>query len=580
MDNEIRRVKKPEHILSYFKLEQSTLLVIAISGCIYNMGMTAGPWFEGRLAQALFDILEEKQGFENMVRLAAVYVAVIFLVQAMRYVKRLYVRSFANHVNRDMKHVLYQCLVSKTKAEMASEQVGAVMTKAISDVDTCVEGMRKFTTEIFDTGVVMAAYLVMLLLYDWRLTLLSMIFPPAAYFLAEKLKKPVTASTAAYKESAGRLNDATLDRVSHAVTYRVYGQEKNRDLAYEKDLTDYEKKSVRSNIWESAMQPVYRIISMLGAVMILWFGGKNVLGNGWTSWDIAAFITFLSCFMKLAAKSSKAAKLFNAVQKAKVSWARIKPFMKETELPKEKEPKASGLLEAKKLSFSYPGGKELFRDVTFRAASGEIIGVTGPVASGKSTFGTLFLGEFSYEGELLFNGTAWKELVKEEAVVGYLGHQPELLGGTIEENILLGDPGSAFYWLHVVRMDHEVEQIPEQEKTKIGNGGVRLSGGQQARIALARTLFHKRPVLILDDPFSAVDQKTELEIMKKLKEETRDCIVFLISHRLTLFPEMDQVFWVENQKIIVSNHECLMKENREYARLYQLQLEEGGCHEA
>jgi len=557
-----------------------TLIVIAVSGCIYNVGMTAGPWFEGKLAQTLCDILEGTQTFEHMVRLAAAYVAVIFLVQAMRYVKRLYVRTFANQLSRDMKRTLYRCLVSKTRTEMASEQIGSVMTKAISDVDACVEGIRKFTTEIFDTGVVMVAYLVMLLLYDWRLTLLSMIFPPVAYFLAERLKKPVTISTAAYKESAGRLNSATLDRVSHAVTYRVYGQEKNRDLAYEKDLSDYEKKAVRANIWENAMQPVYRIISMLGAVMILWFGGKNVLGIGWTAWDIAAFTTFLSCFVKLATKSSKAAKLFNAVQKARVSWARIKPLMKETELPEEKEPKAPGPLEANGLSFSYPGGKTIFRDVSFQAAPGEIIGVTGPVASGKSTFGTVFLDEFPYEGELLFHKKPWKELVKKEAVVGYLGHQPELLCGTIEENILLGDPGNVSHWLSVVRMDQEVAQMPEREQTKIGNGGVRLSGGQQARIALARTLCHKRPVLILDDPFSAVDRKTELEIMKNLREETRDCIVFLISHRLALFPEMDQVFWVENQKITVSGHENLMKDNEEYARLYHLQLGEGGSHEA
>jgi ATP-binding cassette, subfamily B, multidrug efflux pump len=76
------------------------------------------------------------------------------------------------------------------------------------------------------------------------------------------------------------------------------------------------------------MTPLYRVISMVGVIMILYFGGKNVLGTGWKLWDIAAFTTFLSCFTKLSVKSSKAAKFFNAVHKAQVSWNRIKPLMK------------------------------------------------------------------------------------------------------------------------------------------------------------------------------------------------------------------------------------------------------------
>lgn len=243
MEGESRRIEKPERIATYFHLEKWTLAVITVTGIFYNVGMTAGPWFEGQLAQRLCDIILGKKVFADMVGLALLYVAVILVVQTMRYMKRLFVRRFANHINRDMKQVLYRSLVHKKKEELEKESAGAMMTRAISDVDVCVEGMRKFTTEIFDTGVVMAAYLVMLFIYDWRLTLLSMCFPPAAYFIAEKLKKTVSRCAAAGKESAGRLNEATLDRVENALTYRVYGQDENRNADYEICLADYEKKS-------------------------------------------------------------------------------------------------------------------------------------------------------------------------------------------------------------------------------------------------------------------------------------------------------------------------------------------------
>ena len=242
--------EKAGRISTYFKNEKVTLTLITVSGLLYNIGMVAGPWFEGQLAQCLYDILKGKKNFTSMLYLALSYVAVILFVQTMRYIKRFYVRRFSNNVNRNMKRVLYAGLIHKSKKEIEAESVGSFMTKAISDVDACAEGMRKFTTEVFDTGVVMIAYIVMLLYYDWRLALIACIFPPFAYVIAEKLKLRVQRCMADYKESAGRLNTATYDRISSAMTYRVYGMEEDRAEAYENHLRNYEKNAVRANIWE------------------------------------------------------------------------------------------------------------------------------------------------------------------------------------------------------------------------------------------------------------------------------------------------------------------------------------------
>ena len=125
---------------------------MTVSGLIYNLGLLAGPWFEGKMAGCLVDILGGRAGFPDMGKLVAAYVIAIAVVQSSRYIKRFYVRRFANNVNRRMKHVLYDSLVHKSRAELEEEGAGNVMTKAILDVDDCAEGMRKFTTEIFDTG--------------------------------------------------------------------------------------------------------------------------------------------------------------------------------------------------------------------------------------------------------------------------------------------------------------------------------------------------------------------------------------------------------------------------------------------
>lgn len=561
-----------DRILSYFKEEWKVLLIITVSGFIYNLGLLFGPWFEGKMAGCLIDILAKNAVYKDMLILVIAYVISIGVVQVSRYIKRFYVRRFANNVNRRMKKILYGTLVLKSRTELEGEGMGDIMTKAILDVDDCAEGMRKFTTEIFDTGVALAAYAGMLLVYDVRLALIAMIFPPISYIIAEKMKVIVQKTGSAYKKQSGILSNATLDRASNAITYRVYGREADRKNAYEDNLAEYEKSAVYANIWNSSPTPLYRIISMMGILFILYFGSRNVLGTGWRTWDIAAFTTFLACFIKLSDKSSKAAKLFNAVHKAQVSWKRIKPLMVIQAKDTDCKNQTSGRLEVQNLSFTYPDGKNVYNDISFTAEPGQIIGVTGPVASGKSTFGRTFLCEYPYEGSIRYNGCELRNAADNvrSGIISYLGHDPELFNDSVRNNVLLGDDYDVFEYLRVVCMDKEVEAMEQGADTIIGSEGIRLSGGQAQRIALARTLCHKKLVLVLDDPFSALDRNTEEQIYKKLKDMASDNIVILISHRLYMFPKMDKVIWMDAGMVNVGTHKELMLECPGYRKMYEM----------
>ncbi len=606
----------PNRIGSYFRREWLPLTFVTVSGLVYNVGLLAGPWFEGQLAQCLADILGGHEAAGTMTVLVLAYIAVTLLVQGARFIKRFYVRRFANNINRRMKGVLYANLVRQSRSALEREGAGELMTKAISDVDDCAEGMRKFTTEIFDTGVALVGYVVMLLVYDWRLALLCLIFPPLSYICAERMKRPVQRAGATYKKAASALSAATLDRAKNALTYRVYGCEAAREERYEEVLTDYEQAAVRANVWQSALPPLYLVVSNVSVLFILWFGGKNVLGSGWCAWDIAAFTTFLSCFAKMSTKSSKAAKLFNSVHKAEVSWRRIQPLMQAPEeLPPLEIPVVQDIM-VNQLSFSYQeggyqagknpdeentgeypdernagnylheenaakysdeksqDGKAIFQGLSFSAKPGDIIGVTGPVASGKSTLGRVFLCEHPYGGSIQVDGRELSTLTPREiaATIGYLGHDPELWNDTVAANVLCGDSGDAIEFLSLTALDAEVRAMEQGVDTVIGNSGVRLSGGQAQRLALARTLAHPRPILILDDPFSALDRATEDIVFANLREYAKDKIVILISHRLYHFPELSQIVFMENGSVTVGTHAELCESVPEYRSLYESQM--------
>ena len=556
-----------KNIWNYILKEKKYLFLITITGLIYNVGLLAGPYFEGQLAGCLVDISKNLKTANSMIQLSVIYICVILFVQFARFLKRYFVREFGNDINRNLKMDVYKHFVYDTSN---NENAGSIMTKAISDADACSEGIRKFTTEIFDTGIALISYIMMLVLYDAKLTCFVIIFPVISYLIANKLGPVVAKNAFNAKKSAERLNASTLDRLHLAITYRIYGEESNMHEVYEKDLQDYEDKTVCSNILETALKPLYEIISMTGIVFIIYFGSKRVMNN---LWDVAIFTTYISCFTKMAVKSSKAAKLFNAVQKAKVSWDRIYPIIENDHEVKNRKPIDVNTIEVSNLSYAYDD-RIIFSNVSFQAKKGDIIGITGEIASGKSTLGKVFLENSHYQGKILVNKKQLKDIEKDYAVTSYMGHNLELFDDTIENNIKFGKEGNILPVLDIASMEEEVETFPDGIYTRLGEGGIKLSGGQQSRIALARTLYHARGIIVLDDPFSACDKNTEKEIYENIRREYKESIIFLISHRLSLFDQMNQILFIDNQSVEAGTHQELLKNNEKYKHLYFLQTKE------
>ena len=540
-------------ILYYFKKEWKSLTIVTITGFIYNFGLILGPYFEGRLTQSIYDYFQQYISFQTIVKIVLLYLLSISIVQISRFYKRNYVRIFANNTNKRFKQTIYQNILYAPQSQIKQEQTGALLTKAVIDADDCSEGIRKFTTELFDTCIALIAYLCMLFHYDVKITLLCIVCIPLSYLLAEKMKTLVQTTNEKQKKITASLNETTLDLTSHAMMYRIYGCEENRMHSYENILQAYESASIKANIPFMAFPPLYFVITLLGLFPILYFGCHYVIQG---TWNIAIFTTYVACFLKLATKSSKSAKLFNSVHKAQISWKRLSPYLLN---PDTSMPSSSTItsLTVQDLSFHYPNANDLFKHISFTLQKGEILGVCGKVASGKSTFGKLFLQEMPYEGSISI----------EKQNVTYLGHDLQLLNDTIEHNITLGKDIDILPYLKLVCIDQEVEQMEQGIHTKLGNGGIRLSKGQAQRIALARTLVHASSLLILDDPFSALDIKTEQQVFHNIQSYCKDKMIILISHRLSIFKYATKVLLLEQTHATLSTHDTLCQTSSTYKTL-------------
>lgn len=571
----IEPMKQPDKIINYWKKEKYVVACIIIFGISCNAAVILGPIYQGKL----IDSIAQGKKLSSVASLAFVFVLLIAATQFLRYFKRFYIRRFANSTSSTMRLMIYNNIMNKSTYELDNENIGNLMTRAISDVDLCTEGMRKFTTEIFDTGVLMASYLISMLVYDIKITMLSILFIPVAMLIAEKLKSIIYKYSIAFRKKSSEVADITYDIIENSMLYRVNGMETKNLERYSSELEDLQNKAIKADILENSMQPIYNIIAMIGIIMVVYLGGTKVINKGWT---VGVFSTYAAMFTAMAVKASKAAKLFNSVQKSQISWKRIKPYLTEyktKDISVNINNKATAL-SAHNLSFTYEENKEnIIDNISFDGKQGEIIGITGAIATGKSTLGLSLLGLYAYVGSIKIDGKELKNYSEYERskMISYLGHKPQLLSDTIYNNITFGNKQDISSVLKDVCFDKDLMAMPNRENTLVGNSGVKLSGGQQARIALARALLNKNKIIILDDPFSAVDMKTEEKIIENLKNNYKDSLIIIISHRLAIFNKINKIILLNKDKTWeYGTHSELLKNSEMYAEIFNLQCTEGG----
>ena len=577
-------VMHPDRIYSYFLREWKTLLIVAVSGTLFNLGQSLCAMRQGQLVDAI--AAQEKHGSGEVLHAAIVFLMTVMVVQLLRLAKRYYVRRFANATDISMRMMVYNRIIHEDIGSLEAENSGQVMTKALGDVDLTVEGMRKATTEVFDTGVLLTGYLVTMLRGSVPCTVLSLLPVPFALLTARFLKRYVEASNRRAREMSAQVAGASLDAVRNSLIYRVTGSAGRQEAAYESRLSALEKEQISAGILENAMQPAYNAITLCGTLVVLFYGGRLVLAGNWT---VGAFTAYLTIYLAFSLKIAKVSKLLNACQKASVSWKRVKPYLSgwreedSDSVPRHSEAdmrETAITLLCRNLTVSR-GGRELFFPVSFTGKKGQLIGITGPVASGKSTLGEAIAGIRTCSGTVRVVGhdLALLSGAEKSELISYMGHRPELFDLSLRDNILLGrreDPDRLSAVLHDVCLGEDLEKMGKGAlDRRTGSAGKMLSGGQRSRISCARALYGGQPLIVLDEPFANVDKDTEQKMIRNLKAHHSNSLLILITHRMRALVNADLVLMIEeNGYVRTGTHESLMRESERYRESFLLQEKE------
>ena len=384
-------------------------------------------------------------------------------------------------------------------------------------------------------------------------------------------------------EADSEANSKAIDSLLNYETVKYFGNENHEYHRFDQALAGYEASAIKSQTSLSALNIGQGSIIAIGLAIVMAMAGAGVISGKLTLGDFILVNTFL---IQLYLPLNFLGYVYREIKRSLIDMDKMFGLLDvESEIKESANALplviGKGDIEFNHVSFGYIHGREVLKDISFRVPAGKTVAIVGPSGSGKSTISKLLYRFYDAEsGAVRINGQDIRDitLASLRAEIGIVPQDTVLFNDTIEYNIRYGFTEATrddiLRAANLAKIDELVQSLPQGYQTEVGERGLKLSGGEKQRVAIARMTLKDPGILLFDEATSALDSHTEKEIQASLRQVAQGKTSIIIAHRLSTIVDADQILVLEEGKIVESGrHAELLSLSGVYAALWRKQQE-------
>lgn len=526
--------------------------------------------------QVIYDIFSNTLLFFGLLIIGLYLLRGLFL-----FFMRQTIILMSRHIEFDMKNDIYQHYQKLSLGFYRRNNTGDLMNRATEDVNRVRMYVGPAIMYTINTFVLSILIIWSMFDVNSKLAIYCLLPLPFLVIIIYYVNTLIFKKSGKIQERLSELSSFVQERFSGIRIIKSYVREDYTRNMFEIQSNEYKKDSMSLVKVSALFYPTMLLLIGLSTILTIYIGGVQVMNGNITPGNIAEFIIYIN---QLTFPVTMLGWVTSLIQRAAASQKRINEFLdipSDIQSTNQEEHKLNGNLSFNNVSFTYADtGIQALKNVSFEINSGEFVAIIGKTGSGKSTLANLIMRMYDVEkGSIDIDGQNLKSLNLKDyrSQIGFVPQEVFLFSDTIKNNIAFGLDSvtddevynaakNASVYTNIIDFDEKFE-------TMLGERGITLSGGQKQRVSIARALIKSPKILIFDDCLSAVDTKTEEEILQNLSKIMNGKTSILIAHRISTIKNADKIIVLDDGEIIEQGtHNELLSLNGSYTELYNNQL--------